>query len=97
MTGPYPDPSFRRSLDHLATLAQCPKALPGVDAGLVVKCGRLLQFGVSCEVVLNPKLGAGLFQERFDRRATGTRLVLIIFERWDAAERALFRKVIEVA
>jgi hypothetical protein len=38
-------------------------------AGLVVVVGRLLKLGVSEEVVLNPELRAGPFQEGIDGHA----------------------------
>lgn len=59
--------------------------------------GRLRELVVGDEVVLNPKLRAGLFQEGVDGYARGTRLVRIELERWRAIERALLGIMIEIA
>jgi hypothetical protein len=51
--------------------------------------GRLLELGVGEEVVLNPELRAGLFQEGINGHARGTCLGGIEFERGYAIERTL--------
>src|SRR5258708_22865726 len=64
---------------------------------LVVVAGGLLEFGVGEEVVLDPKLRAGLFQEGINGHARGTGLGGIEFEGWHAIERTLLGIMIEIA
>ena len=66
-------------------------------SGLIVKLGSLLDFRHRGKVVLDPELGAGFLQKRFDRSSRGGRLRGIEFRGWDLIELSFLGIVIEVA
>src|SRR6266516_1217542 len=64
---------------------------------LVIKLRRLLELGICCEVMLNPKLSAGFLQERFDGRSGCDRLVGIEFGGRNLLQLSLFWIMIKIA
>src|ERR1700692_4207351 len=64
---------------------------------LLVKIGRLFQFRIPHEIMLDPKLRAGSGEECFNAGTRSDGLGCVEFRGRDAAELSLFRVVVQIA